>query len=161
MGFYAASKTSEVKEGHRKEYSVEQPETENLYCSIRSVNQILPQVSLPLASAVPPTTAKDHTLNVIARILNMRNAKTNQRRSQNGYNQVNQCISGGVAQLVIQANATKAKLDRRRQLMPRSRSQLLEDLVDITEERGSKREYSDTQADKSWNCQDGLSTIVP
>ncbi|KAL2555570.1 transcriptional activator DEMETER-like [Forsythia ovata] len=155
MGFYAASKTSEVKEGHRKEYSVEKPETENLYCSIHSVNQILPQVSLPHASAVPPTTAKDHTLNVIARILNMRNAITNQRGSQNGYNQVNQCISGGVAQLVIQANATKAKLDRRRQLMPQSRSQLLEDLVDITEERGSKREYSNTQPTNSGTVKTG------
>ncbi|CAI9773962.1 unnamed protein product [Fraxinus pennsylvanica] len=125
--------------------NLEKPETENLYSSIRSVDQIQAQVSLPLASVVPPTTAKDRTLNVIARILNMRNGKTNQRGSQSGYKQVNQCISGGVAQLVIQANATKAKLDRERQLMLQSRSQLLEDLVDITEERGSKREYSDTQ----------------
>ncbi|CAA3012283.1 transcriptional activator DEMETER-like [Olea europaea subsp. europaea] len=145
LGLDAVSKTSKVKEGHRKEYSLEKPESANLYSSIRSVNQILPQVSLPLASVVPPTTAKDSTLNVIARILNMRNGKTNQRGSQNGYNQVNQCISGGVAQLVIQANATKAKLDRERQLMRLSRSRLLEDLVDITEERGSKREYSNTQ----------------
>ncbi|KAI3458882.1 hypothetical protein Pfo_015545 [Paulownia fortunei] len=137
--------TSAVKEGHQNTYGIGKQHTQTAYNFVHSINKIPPQESMPLATTAPPPTSKDHTLNVIARSLNVRNASINQSADENRYNQVHHHISGGLAQLVIQANISEPNLDSRRQSTVRAMPQLLEDLVDVTEKQGSKREYTHTE----------------
>ncbi|KAK4385627.1 Transcriptional activator DEMETER [Sesamum angolense] len=82
------------------------------------------------------------TLNIIARSLNVRNASINQNSGSNRYSQVRNPINGGLAQLVIQANTIAPNLECRRQSTFRDTPQLLEDLVNVTKQQGSKREHS-------------------
>ncbi|KAI3470567.1 hypothetical protein Pfo_027230 [Paulownia fortunei] len=135
--------TSAVKEVHQNIYGKEK-QTENLYNFIQSVNKIPPQESLPLAATAPPTS-KDHTLNIIARSLNVRNANINQSGGQGKYGQVRHHIGGGLAQLVIQANTSEQNIDGKRQPKLQTRPQLLEDLVVVNQKQGSKGEYSHTE----------------
>ncbi|KAL2227708.1 UNVERIFIED_CONTAM: Transcriptional activator DEMETER [Sesamum indicum] len=103
-------------------------------------NNIPPLESTPVATtASPPLTS---TLNIIARSLNVRNASINQSSGSNRYSQVHNPISGGLAQLVIQANTIAPNLECRRQPVTQSTPHILEDLVNVTEHKGSKREHS-------------------
>ncbi|KAG8390528.1 hypothetical protein BUALT_Bualt01G0092900 [Buddleja alternifolia] len=73
--------------------SRKEQKSEDLYNLIHSAKQVLPQESF----LAPPRTSKDHTLNVIARTLNERNAKVSQSGVQITYGQVHHSISGGLA----------------------------------------------------------------
>ncbi|KZV55298.1 transcriptional activator DEMETER [Dorcoceras hygrometricum] len=116
--------------------------TANLYNCVQSVNHS-PQFS-PLPSTPSPPASKGHTLNVIARSLNARNANANQNGGQNGYNHLHQLTSGDLVQLVIEANSNEANLDRMRQPKLHSKTQLLEDLVPVKENQGHKRDHPHT-----------------
>ncbi|KAK4480404.1 hypothetical protein RD792_013476 [Penstemon davidsonii] len=120
--------TSAVKEGHNNISGKEKHRTENL-----------------------PPAPKNHTLNVIARSLNVRSANINQSGAQNRYDQIQHHFGGGLAQVVIQANTNWPNLDRTRQLMLHSKPQPVENLVNTAEKRGSKREYSNTELPQAQN----------
>ncbi|CAI9773035.1 unnamed protein product [Fraxinus pennsylvanica] len=142
-GFNRESTTSSVKEWHQNVYNIEKQQTENLRIFDNSGNHTALQLSLPLPSSAPPSTTKDHTLNVIARNLSMRNANTNQRGSPNRCSQVDPHVSGGrLPQFAIQTHTNETKVDGRRQPTLQAGAQLLDDLVDVIDRRRSKREYS-------------------
>ncbi|KAL0401773.1 UNVERIFIED_CONTAM: Transcriptional activator DEMETER [Sesamum latifolium] len=103
-------------------------------------SNIPPLESTPVATTAPPPLTS--TLNIIARSLNVRNASMNQSSGSNRYSQVHNPISGGLAQLVIQANTIAPNLECRRQSTIQTTPQLLEDLVNVTEQQASKREHS-------------------
>ncbi|KAL2525946.1 transcriptional activator DEMETER [Abeliophyllum distichum] len=144
-GFNGQSTTSSVKEGHQNIHSIEKQQTENLRSFVHSVNHTPLQLMLPLPSSAPPSTAKDRMLNVIARSLSVRNANINQRGSPSWHSDVDHHVGGGrLAQFVIQTHTNETEVDGRRQPMLQTGTQLLEDLVDVIDRRGSKREYSHT-----------------
>ncbi|XP_073315395.1 transcriptional activator DEMETER-like [Primulina huaijiensis] len=117
---------------------------ENLYDLVQSVNHIPTPDLLPLPSTPSPSASKGHTLNVIARSLNARNANANQNVGQNRHSQLHQLTSGDLVQLVIEANSNEPNLDRMRQPNLHTKTQLLEDLVPAKESQGCKRDYSHT-----------------
>ncbi|KAG8380597.1 hypothetical protein BUALT_Bualt06G0032000 [Buddleja alternifolia] len=119
--------TSVVQDGQQNTYCKEKQQTEIAYNFVHSVNKSPPQESLQLAATAPTPTFRDRALNVIARSLSMRNACINR--------------SGGLAQLVIQANTSQPNLDSRRQPTVQIMPQLREDLVDITEKQGFEKEH--------------------
>ncbi|CAI9759799.1 unnamed protein product [Fraxinus pennsylvanica] len=134
-GFNAESKSFSVKQ-----------QTENIHSFVPSVHHNPLQLSLPLPSSAPPPTAKDHTLNVIARSLSMRNANINKSGSPSWYSQVDHQVSGvQLSQFAIQTHTNQTKVDGRQQQMLQTGTQLLDDLVDIIDRRGAKREYSRTE----------------
>ncbi|KAK4431093.1 Transcriptional activator DEMETER [Sesamum alatum] len=130
---------STAKVVQQKTSGREMQRIETAYDFVHS-NNILPLESTPVATTAPPPLTS--TLNVIARSLNVRNASINQSSGNHTYSQVHNPINGGLAQLVIQANAIAPNLDSRRQSTIWTTPQLLEDLVDVTEIQGSKREHS-------------------
>ncbi|CAA3007926.1 transcriptional activator DEMETER-like [Olea europaea subsp. europaea] len=145
MGFNAESTSSSVKEWHQSVRSMEKRQTENPQSFVPFVHHTPLQLPLPFPTSAP-SSARDHTLNVIARRLSMRNANINQRGSPSWYSQVDHSVSGvRQAQFAIQTHANETKVDGRRQPMLQTGTQLLDDLVDIIDRRGSKREYSQTE----------------
>ncbi|KAK6136029.1 hypothetical protein DH2020_030239 [Rehmannia glutinosa] len=140
------SSTSAVKEGNKSTVGKKKHQTETAYSFVHSIDKIAPQESLQLANMTPPPTPRDHMLNVIARILNMRNANTNQSTDENRYNnQVHHRISGDVAQVVMHANTSVPNLYSGRQSTVPIVPQPLEGLVDVTEKQGSVRQYTHTE----------------
>ncbi|KAH6761902.1 HhH-GPD base excision DNA repair family protein [Perilla frutescens var. hirtella] len=136
--------TCAVKDVHQN-ICREQKQTENAYNFILSVDKIPSQESLTPAATVPPTASKDHTLNVIARNLNVRSTNINQSGVQGKYGQVHHQTTGGLSQLVILANTSQQNLDGLRQSSFQSSPQLLEDLVNIREKQKPKRVYFHTE----------------
>ncbi|XP_022860434.1 transcriptional activator DEMETER-like isoform X2 [Olea europaea var. sylvestris] len=143
-GFNGESTTSSVKEWHQNLHNIEKQQTENLCIFDNSGNHTPLQLSLPFPTSAPPST--NHTLNVIARNLSMRNANTNQRDSLNWYCQVDPHVGGGhLPQFAIQTHTNETKVDGRRQPMLQAGTQLLDDLVNVIDRQQSKREYSHTK----------------
>ncbi|KAL6493762.1 hypothetical protein OROGR_032097 [Orobanche gracilis] len=124
----------------RKKHQIE---TANVY--VHLMNKVTTQESLPLANMGPPHILRDHTLNVTAKSLNMRNVSANQSTNENRYNRVNHCISGGLGQRAVQANTSLSDLlCRRKQSTVANLPQFAKDLVDVTEIQGPERLYTHT-----------------
>lgn len=122
----------------------EQRQTEKTYNFIPSVERVPPpQETLPHAATVPPTSLKDHTLNIIARSLNVRNTNVSQCGVQGKYGRVHHPM--GFPQLVIRANTSQQDLDGLTQPMRQSTPQFLKDLVDIREKQEPERAYCHTE----------------
>lgn len=99
-------------------------------------------VSLPTSIA-----PRDHTLNVIARTINLKNATTHQIQPQNqfGYSKVRQQINGKVmGQMPLHPNADwMIKHDEANQLMLQTRIESINSVLpESNEKRGHKRDYS-------------------
>ncbi|PIN05494.1 DNA-(apurinic or apyrimidinic site) lyase [Handroanthus impetiginosus] len=114
--------------------AAKQVHQENLHDFVRNINkEISPQEPFRIEATTPPKTIlKDHTLNVIARNLNI-----NHSANHNKHSEVHNCIGQSLAQLVIQANTSKGNLQ--------TMSQRLEDMVDVNEKEESQRECSHTE----------------
>lgn len=131
-----------------------QNETESPYNIIHSVDKIPPQESFPVAATAPPPVLKDHTLNVIARSLSVRNANINQSGSQRTNGQVHH-VDGGLAHIL--ANTSKQNLDGKRQPECQNGPQLLEDFVDVSQiwsHGASEKGHYNRERGNSW--QNGL-----
>ncbi|KAL6586276.1 hypothetical protein OROMI_001264 [Orobanche minor] len=125
----------------RKKHQIE---IANIY--VHPVNKVTTQESMPLANMGPPHILRDHTLNVIARSLNMRNVSAKQSTNETRYNRVNHCISGGLGQRAVQANTSLSDLlCRRKQSTVADMPQHAKDLVNVTEIEGAERLYTHTE----------------
>lgn len=130
----------------QNEYTEKNQKTVNTCNLTCSTNQMLSgYISLTeqSAHAESPAKAKDHTLNVIARNMNMRNAIAGQNSGRNGYNQVHQNTRGEeISQDVFQADSLSANFHRTRQLMLQNTTQLVvKDMANSPEKRGFKRAH--------------------
>ncbi|XP_027111389.1 transcriptional activator DEMETER-like [Coffea arabica] len=106
-----------------------------------SNNQKPAEKSLLLFPEASSPAARDHTLNVIARSLNLQNA-AGQNNDESGHSQGHQHKLGdGTGQMILQENTASAKFDAARQLMWQTLTTSLKDTSQIYETRGSKRDY--------------------
>lgn len=132
--------TSAAESGHQNPSGkeIQQP-----YNFVHLTNKISPHESMPLATIATPTL-RDHTLNVIARSLNVRSATVHQYTGESRYNQVYDRINGGLANLIFQANRSEQNLGFRAQPLVQTMPRVLEDLVDVTDKQGTKRACTHT-----------------
>lgn len=112
----------------------EQIQTDGTYNLVPFVDKIPPQESVPPAATVAPTASKGHTLNAIARSLNVRSTS-----------QVHHHTSGGFSQLLLLANTREQNLGGLRQPRLHGTPLLLEDLVGIGEKKEPERAYYYTE----------------
>ncbi|KAA8539186.1 hypothetical protein F0562_025878 [Nyssa sinensis] len=112
----------------------------------RSMDQ-MPAECIPLSEKHGPeaqtAAMKDHTLNVIARSVNMRNSTPCQNSGKNCYSQVHQQVHGeALGPIVLQANANCENFERTTELIWQSTSHLVaQNMANSDPKRGSKREY--------------------
>lgn len=140
-GFNTQSDISSAKEGQQDGQNAEKQHGKRKSNLVHSNNQRPAEKSLLLAPTAPPPTARDHTLNVIARSLNLQNAAC-QKKDQSGYSDGNQHIIGdGIGQTILQANTASAKFDAARKLVFQTLSTSVKEKAEIYEKRGSKRDY--------------------
>lgn len=136
-------KSTCTMEGVHQNLCREQIQTEKTYNFMPSVERVPPQETLPHAATVPPTSSKDHTLNIIARSLNVRNTNVSQCGVQGKYNRVHHPM--GFPQFFIRANTSQQDLEGLTQPTRQSTPQFLKDLVDIREKQEPKRAYCHTE----------------
>lgn len=132
--------TSAAESGHQ---NTSGKEIQQPYNFVHLTNKISPQESMPLATIATPTL-RDHTLNVIARSLNVRSATIQQYTGDSRYNQVYDRINGGLAHLIFQANLSEQNLGFRAQPMVQTMPRVLEDLEDVTDKQGTKQACTHT-----------------
>ncbi|XP_051130778.1 transcriptional activator DEMETER-like [Andrographis paniculata] len=130
--------TSAMREGHLNSRTEELQQIKTVNNFVHS-NKVVPQDSIPLENTAPvPAVLKDHTLNIIARSMNARNARINQANGPDSLNHVHQHISGSIGQLVTQANFIEPDLHSRRQALLKTLPQF-RNIVNVNGEQGSKR----------------------
>uniref|UniRef100_A0A5B7A3U4 Putative transcriptional activator DEMETER isoform X2 n=1 Tax=Davidia involucrata TaxID=16924 RepID=A0A5B7A3U4_DAVIN len=145
---------------HQDGYLAEQQQVGTTCNFDRSMDQMPAEcIALPerRAPEALPDAMKDHTLNVIARNVNMRNSTPCPNRGKNGYSQVHQHVHGeALSHIVFQANASHENLERTRQLIWQSAPQLVvRNVANSYAKRGSKREYSHT-TEQTYPCTENL-----
>nr|AVP26969.1 DEMETER-like DNA glycosylase [Salvia miltiorrhiza] len=136
--------TSAAKAGHHNTFDREGQQTPTPYNYVHSINKIPYPESTPLESAAAPPTSRDHSLNVIARSFNKRNSSICQSRSVSKYNQVHHQRSGSRAHVIFQENSGEQNLGFGAQSSVQTTPQVLEDLIDVTDNQGTKRAYKHT-----------------
>lgn len=120
---------------HEQQNGAQQAETTS--------NCIYTAPEMPLRLSTSSAINTSHTLNAIARNVNMRNAILYKNSSQNGYNQVHQLTpEEGSNQIGFQTRTSQGKPDDKRQSTLQDIGQLVRDTANMNEKRGCKRDYS-------------------
>ncbi|KAL3520825.1 hypothetical protein ACH5RR_018974 [Cinchona calisaya] len=139
-GLNTVAEISSTKEGQQDGHGAEKQHGKSTCNLIYSNNQKLAEKSLPLTPTGQSPTARDYTLNLIARSLNLQNAAC-QNNDQSRYSQGHQHIGEGTGQMILQANTASAKFSAARQLMFQTLARSFKETAKINEKRGSKRDF--------------------